>query len=103
AGAVIERSLAAADTAEIEAQYGKSAMRERVVALVDDLMIHRAVKLRMRVQHHRHWRVLLLGGMVTTFEAARGAGKNNFRHQNPLIDRLANQPPLCPLRSQTKP
>jgi hypothetical protein len=52
----------------------------------------------MRVQHHRNRRVLLLGGMVTTFEAARGAGKNNFRHQNPLIDRLANQPPLCPLR-----
>src|SRR5216683_1990241 len=50
AGAVIERSLAAANAAKIEAQHRKSPMRERVVALVDDLMVHRAVKLRMRVQ-----------------------------------------------------
>jgi hypothetical protein len=27
--------------------------------------------------------------MVTAFEAACGAGENNFRHFDPLIDRLA--------------
>src|SRR5213078_1536993 len=86
AGAVIERALAAADAAEIETQHRKPAMRERVVALVDDLMIHRAVKLRMRMQDHRNRRVLLLRRMVTAFKAARGAGENNFRHRDPWID-----------------
>jgi hypothetical protein len=66
---------------EIESQHGKSAMRERVVALVDDLMIHRAMKLRMRMQDHRNWRVLLLGRMITAFKAASGAGENDFRHK----------------------
>src|SRR5213078_870177 len=88
AGAVIERALAAADAAEIEAQHRKSAMRERIVTLVDDLVIHRAVKLRMRVQHHRDRRVLLLRRMITAFEAACGAGKNDFGHWWSL----ANQP-----------
>src|SRR5665213_35910 len=55
-------------------------MREGVIALVDDLVIHRAVKLRMRMQNHRNRRVLLLGRMVTAFEAARGAGEDDFRH-----------------------
>jgi hypothetical protein len=27
--------------------------------------------------------------MITAFEAACGAGKNDFRHFDPLIDRLA--------------
>jgi len=53
AGAVVERSLAAANAAKVETQHRKSTMRERVVALVDDLMIHGAVKLRVRMQHHR--------------------------------------------------
>src|SRR5947209_1130998 len=80
AGAVIERSLASTDASEIETQHRKSAMRERVIALVDDLMIHRTMKLRMRMQHHRDWRVLLLRRMVTAFETACGAGENDFRH-----------------------
>src|SRR6516165_8941649 len=81
---MIERALAAADAAEIEAQHGKTAMGECVVALVDDLMIHRAVKLRVRMQDHRDRRVLLLGGMITAFEAARGTGENDFRHRGSL-------------------
>src|SRR5436305_9871561 len=55
-------------------------MRERIVTLVDDLVIHRAVKLRMRVQHHRDRRVLLLRRMIAAFEAACGAGENDFGH-----------------------
>src|SRR5204862_7996655 len=93
AGAVIERALAAADAAEIETQHRKSAMRKRVVALVDDLVIHRAVKLRMRMQDHRDRRVLLFRRMITAFEAACGAGENDFGHWWSL----ANQPTLCRL------
>jgi cysteine desulfurase len=43
-------------------------------------VIHRAAELRMRMQHDRDRRVLLLGGMITAFEAAGGAGENDFRH-----------------------
>src|SRR5882762_4077326 len=64
-------------------------MRERVIALVDDLVIHRAVKLRMRMQHHRDRRVLLLGRMITAFEAACGTGENDFRHWDPLAKSTA--------------
>jgi hypothetical protein len=90
---MVERSLAAADAAKIEAQHRKSAMREGVVALVDDLVVHGAVKLRMRMQYHRDRRILLLRWVITAFEAACGAGENDFRHGDPL----ANQPPLCRL------
>jgi hypothetical protein len=55
-------------------------MGKGVVALVDDLMIHRPMKLWMRMQDHRDRRILLLGRMIAAFEAARGAGKNDFRH-----------------------
>src|ERR1700684_4378624 len=90
AGAVIERALAAADTAKVEAQHRKSAMREGVIALVDDLMIHRAVKLRMRMQHHLDRRLLLLRRVITPFEAACATGENDFRHWGSLgkINRL---------------
>src|SRR5262245_2322869 len=83
---MVERALAAADAAEIEAQHREAAMRKRVVALVDDLVVHRAVKLRMRVQDHGDRGVLLLRRVVAAFEAAGRAGENHFRHRDPLID-----------------
>src|SRR5213078_3309102 len=86
AGAVIERALAAADAAEIEAQHRKAAMRERVVALVDDLVVHRAMKLRMRMQDHGDRGVLLLRRMVAAFEAAGRTGEDDFRHWDSSID-----------------
>src|SRR5262249_48985134 len=81
AGAMVERALAAPDAAEIEAQHREAAMRKRVVALIDDLVIHRAMKLRMRMQDHRDRRVLLFGRMVTALEAARRTVEYDFRHQ----------------------
>ena len=70
ADAVVERALAAADAAEVEAQHGKVAMHEGVVDLVDDLMVHRAAELRMRMQHDADRRVLLPRRVVTAFDAA---------------------------------
>jgi hypothetical protein len=78
---VIERALAAADAAEIEAQHRKPAMHEGIVALVDDLVVHGAGELRMRMQHHRDRRILLLGRMIAAFETACGAGENDFGHR----------------------
>ena len=60
ADAVVEAALAAADAAEIEAQRGKVAVHEGVIELVDDLVVHRAAELRMRMQHDADRRVLLL-------------------------------------------
>ncbi|MGY3081796.1 hypothetical protein ACVWZZ_008204 [Bradyrhizobium sp. LM6.10] len=77
---MVERALAASDATEVEAQHREAAMRERVVALVDDLMIHRAVKLRVRMQDHRDRCVLLLGRVIAAFETASRAGENNFGH-----------------------
>src|SRR5262249_40065977 len=65
AGAMIESALAAANAAEVEAEHRKAAMREGVVALIDDLVIHRAVELWVRMQDHRDRRVLLLSRVVT--------------------------------------
>ena len=61
-GAVVERALAAADAAEIEAQHREAAMHERVVELIDDLVVHRAAELRVRMQHDGDRRVLLRAG-----------------------------------------
>src|SRR5260370_24902303 len=83
----MEGGLGGAEAGEVETEHRKSAMRKGVVALVDDLVIHRAVKLRMRMQDHRNRRVLLLGRMITAFETARGAGENNFRHWRSLDNR----------------
>jgi hypothetical protein len=47
---VVELALAAADAAEVEAQHREAALREHVEELVDDLVVHRAAELRMRVQ-----------------------------------------------------
>ena len=70
ADAVVEAALAAADAAEVETQRGEAAVHERVVELVDDLVVHRAAELRMRVQHDADRRVLLPCRMVTAFDAA---------------------------------
>ena len=59
ADAVIERALAAADAAEIEAQHREVAVHEGVVELVDDLVVHRPAELRVRMQDDRERRVLL--------------------------------------------
>src|SRR5437588_10050225 len=48
--AVIECALAAPHPAEVEAQHGKVPVHERVVHLVDDLVVHRAPELGMRMQ-----------------------------------------------------
>jgi hypothetical protein len=41
------------------------------------------------MQHHRDRRVLLLGRMITAFEAACGTGENDFRHWDPLAKSTA--------------
>ena len=80
AGAVVEFALTTADATEVEAQHGEAAFREHVEKLVDDLVVHRATELRVRVQDDRDRAVLLLGRLKPTLKAPRRAGENDFWH-----------------------
>ena len=94
--AVVERALAAADAAEIEPQHREIAVRERIVELIDDLVVHRAAELRMRVQHDGERCVLLPCGMIPALDTSGGAGKDHFRHRQPRSRRFV----LVPRRSR---
>ncbi len=80
AGTMVEFALAAADRAEVEAQRGEAALLEHVEQLVDDLVVHRAAELRMRMQDDGDRRAFLLGGLVSAFEATCGSVENDFGH-----------------------
>ncbi len=48
--------------------------------VVDDAVVHRAAKLRMRMQDDRDGRVLFLLRMITAFQATFWTGENDFGH-----------------------
>ena len=49
--------------------------------VVDDLVVHRAAELRVRMQDDRDGRALLLRRLVATLQATRRTSKNNLRHK----------------------
>jgi hypothetical protein len=61
-------------------------MHEGVIELVDDLVIHRAAELRMRMQHDADRGILLLGRMITAFDAASRTCENNLGHWSINLD-----------------
>src|SRR5262245_34454311 len=79
--AVVERALAAPDPAEVEAQHGEVPVHEGVVELVDDLVVHRAPKLRVRVQQDADRGILLPGRVVAALDASGRAGEDDLRHE----------------------
>src|SRR5262252_1361145 len=83
---MIETALAAPDAAEIKTQRGKVAVHEGVIELINDLVIHRAAELRMRMQHDADRSVLLLGRMVAALDAASRTCENNFGHCSINLD-----------------
>src|SRR5690606_6170761 len=56
ADAVVERALALADAAEIEAQRRETTALEGLVEFLHDTVVHRAARIRVRMQDHRHRR-----------------------------------------------
>ena len=70
ARSVVEITLAAPDTAEVEAQHREAAFHERVVKVIHDLIVHRATKLWMGMQDQGDGAID--GGFVVVarFEAA---------------------------------
>src|SRR5690606_28523291 len=89
ADAMVELALASADAAEIEAQGGEAATLEHVEQVVDDLVVHRPAKLRMRMQHDGDRRVLFLGGLISSFQPAGGTSKDYLGHVNSTWRRIA--------------
>ena len=80
ADALIVFALAAAHTAEVEAQHREADLVEGVVQVVDDAVVHRAAELRVRVQDDGDWRVFFALRVVAAFEPALRAGKNHLGH-----------------------
>src|SRR6185437_5940516 len=80
ADAVVEPALAPAYAAEVEAQRGKAAMHEGVVELINDLMVHRAAELRVRMQHNANRGVFLTRRVIAALDATGGAGEDDFGH-----------------------
>jgi hypothetical protein len=80
AHAIVERALALADAAEVEAQRGEAAPLEGLVELLHDAVVHRPARRGMRVEDHRHRRARARRRSKTAFETAVWAGKNNFWH-----------------------
>lgn len=85
ADAVVERALALAHAAKVEAQRGEAAPLERLVEFLDDAVVHRAARIGMRVQDHGDGRTRTRSGSETAFEATFGAGENDFGHLNSPI------------------
>src|SRR5690606_26000004 len=79
-GTVIELTLAAADTAEIETKRGEIPLLKHVEQVVHDLVVHRAAELRMRMKHDRDRSALRLGRLVAALETACRTGENNLGH-----------------------
>jgi hypothetical protein len=80
ARAVIEGALAPAYASKIEPQRCEASVHEAVEQVVDDLVIHRAPELGVRVQHDADRGATLLRRLVAAFNAAGGAGKDDLRH-----------------------
>ena len=78
--AAVEAALAASHSAEVEAQGRKAAAHEALIQGVDDLVVHRAAVLRMRVQHQRHRRRRRALVMVARLDTPLGAVDDHVRH-----------------------
>ena len=80
ARAVVEIALAATDAAEIEAQHREAALGERVIEVIDDLIVHGPPELRMGVQDQRDGTVVLADVMIAGLDAAGGAVDDELGH-----------------------
>ncbi len=81
--ALIILALTAAHTAEVKTQNGEAHIEEGVVQVVDHAVVHRAAKLRMRMQDDRDRRILDLLRVITAFQTAFRSGKYYFGHVLP--------------------
>jgi hypothetical protein len=57
-------------------------VHEGIIELIDDLVVHRAAELRVRVQHDGDRRMFGARRMIATFDPAGGTGKDDFGHSD---------------------
>jgi hypothetical protein len=55
-------------------------VREGVIDLIDDLVVHRAPELRMGMKHDADRGVLLPRRVIAALDASGGASENDFGH-----------------------
>lgn len=77
---MVELALTAPDTAKIEAERGKAALLEHIEKIINDLVVHRAAELWVRMQDECDRRVLFLGRLIAAFEASGRSVENDFWH-----------------------
>src|SRR5258708_17562691 len=80
ADAIVEDSLALADTPKIEPERREAALHERLIEQLDDLVVHCAAGLRVRVQDEGNGSARASTGMEASFEASLRAWENDFGH-----------------------
>ena len=87
AGAVVEQALAPPHAAEVEAQHREATPLKGVIQVIDDLVIHGAAELRMRVQNERNRRVGAGIVMVAGLDPAGWTADIHFRHEDFDLER----------------
>ncbi len=80
ADAAVELALRLADAARVVAQGGEATLDEQLVQRDRHRVVHMPARLGVRMQNQGDGRVGALARRVAAFDAARGAGKNDFRH-----------------------
>ena len=81
AGAVVEQPLAPPHAAEVEAQHREAAPLKGVIQVIDNLVIHGAAELRMRVQNERNRGVRAGVVMVAGLDPAGRTADIHLRHE----------------------
>ncbi|MDT4869399.1 hypothetical protein FQZ97_1044240 [compost metagenome] len=80
ADAAIKLALRLADAAAVVAQGGETALHEQLMQDQGDGVVHMPARLGVRVQDQGDRRIRALAGRITAFDAAGGAGQDDFRH-----------------------
>ncbi len=81
AGPVVEQAFAPPHAAKVEAQHGKAAPLERVIEVVDHLVVHRAPILGVRMQDERDGRVGRGIVVVARLDPPRRAADIHLGHE----------------------
>src|SRR5262249_887588 len=77
---LIEEPLTSADAAEVEAQHRKAALNESIVKTIDNLIVHRAPELRVRMQDDSDRCAGLRLMMIASLDAAGRPIDDHFGH-----------------------
>ena len=78
---VVEQALAPPHAAEVEAQHREAAPLERVIQVIDHLIVHRPAELRVGVEDERDGSVRPALVVVAGLDPSGGTADIHFRHE----------------------